>query len=146
MPRFPTAVIVVAASLSVLAASAAARNPAYTDPAATDADFPFQGEYVGTVKHESGEAKYGVQVVALGDGKFSVVAYPGGLPGDGWKGTDKISGTGVRDGEVVKLEGVDLAGTKRRGEIRDGGLVVLDDAGQAVTTLPKVERKSPTLG
>ncbi|MBM4023024.1 MAG: DUF1080 domain-containing protein [Planctomycetes bacterium] len=145
MPRF-TAAIVVAACLSALAATAAARNPAYTDPAATDADFPFQGEYVGTVKHEAGDARYGVQVVALGDGKFSAVAYPGGLPGDGWQGTDKITGAGVREGELVRIEGVDLAGTKRRGEIRGGGLVVLDDAGQAIATLPKVERKSPTLG
>ncbi len=132
--------------LAVPACAAPTGKPAYTDPAATDADFPFQGEYAGVVKHEGGETKFGVQVVALGDGKFSAVAYPGGLPGDGWQAPDKITGSGVRDGEVVTLEGVDLGGTKRRGEIRGGSLVVLDDAGNPIATLPKVERKSPSLG
>lgn len=126
--------------------AAPADKQVFTDRAAADADFPFQGEYEGVVKHDSGEAKFGVQVVALGDGKFSAVAYPGGLPGAGWTPPDKITGSGVREGEVVKLEGVDLGGTKRRGEIRAGSLVVLDDAGGTIATLAKVERKSPTLG
>jgi len=127
-----------------LAAPAAAQ--VYTDPAAADADFAFQGEYEGVVRHESGEAKFGVQVIALGDGKFAAVAYPGGLPGAGWTPPDKITGSGERTGEVVTIEGVDLGGTKRRGEIRGGSLVVLDEAGAPLATLPKVERKSPTLG
>ncbi len=121
-------------------------NPAYTDPAATDEDFPFQGEYVGVIQHESGESKFGVQVIALGDGKFDAVAYPGGLPGDGWTPPEKIRGTGTRDGDRVRIEGVDLNGTKRQGEIHGGKLVVLDDAGKPIAELPKVERKSPTLG
>lgn len=75
----------LAASAPIAFTSAApAGNQVYTDRAATDADFPFQGEYEGVVKHDSGEAKFGVQVVALGDGKFDAVAYPGGLPGAGW--------------------------------------------------------------
>ena len=121
-------------------------NQAFTNPAQTDADFPFQGEYAGIVPHEAGETKFGVQVVALGDGRFSAVAYPGGLPGDGWFGHDRITGSGVREGAVVTLAGVDLGGTKRQGEVRNGALVVLDDAGTAIATLPKVTRQSPTLG
>lgn len=121
-------------------------NPAHTDPAATDADFPFQGEYAGVVEHEAGETRFGVQVVALGDGKFSAVAYPGGLPGDGWQAPDKILGSGTREGDIVTIEGVDLAGVRRRGEIRGGSLVVLDDVGNPIASLPKVERTSPTLG
>jgi len=127
-------------------ATAADPAPAFTDPAAADADFPVQGEYEGVVRHEAGAGKFGVQVIALGEGKFAATAYPGGLPGAGWTAPDKITGVGVRDGDVVKLEGVDLGGTKRRGEIRGGSLVVLDEAGVALATLPKVERKSPTLG
>jgi hypothetical protein len=92
------------------AAAAPTGNPAFTDPAATDDDFPFQGEYAGLVRHEAGETKFGVQVVALGAGKFAAVAYPGGLPGEGWTPPDTISGSGVREGEKVKLEGVDLGG------------------------------------
>lgn len=145
----PVCVCLIGAAVMMPPAPAAAAptgNPAFTDPAATDDDFPFQGEYAGLVRHEAGEMKFGVQVVALGGGKFAAVAYPGGLPGEGWTPPDKISGSGVREGEKVKLEGVDLGGTKRRGEIRAGSLVVLDDADNAIATLPKLERKSPTLG
>jgi hypothetical protein len=131
---------------AVPACAAPTGKPVYTDPAATDADFPLQGEYAGVVTHEGGETKFGVQVVALGDGKFSAVAYPGGLPGDGWEAPVKITGSGVREGDIVAVEGVDLGGVTRRGEIRGGELVVLDDAGDVMATLPKVERKSPSLG
>jgi DNA-directed RNA polymerase beta' subunit len=81
-----------------------------------------------------------------GDGSFDAVGYPGGLPGDGWTPPTKLRGTGTRDGAVVSLEGLDIAGAKRRGRIEGGSLTVLDDAGKAIATFPKVERTSPTLG
>lgn len=125
-------------------------KPVYTDPVQADADFAFQGEYAGEADVGGQSLRLGVQVVALGDGKFDVIAYPGGLPGDGWNPPDKVVGTGVKkesDGKtVVALDAVDWTGQKRHGEIRDGAVVVLDDAGTVVASLPKVERKSPTLG
>ncbi len=48
------------------------------EEAQTDPDFLVQGEYVANGR--------GVQVVALGKGKFKVVTFAGGLPGDGWDG------------------------------------------------------------
>src|SRR4051812_12997316 len=75
---------------SVLAADAPKAEPpkkpqAYTDPTQADADFAVQGEYAGEMKTPAGEArKVGVQVEALGKGKFHAVLYTGGLPGEGW--------------------------------------------------------------
>jgi hypothetical protein len=41
-----------------------AKGPAYTDPNKTDADFAFQGEYVGSIKTGDGSA-ISMQVIAL---------------------------------------------------------------------------------
>jgi hypothetical protein len=57
--------------LLFLTAPALAKGPAYTDPAKTDTDFPFQGEYVGIAKTNNGDLKIGVQVIALGEGNFT---------------------------------------------------------------------------
>ena len=45
-------------------------------------DFNYQGEYAG--------AGLGAQVIALDKGAFQAVLYPGGLPGAGWDGKNKI--------------------------------------------------------
>ena len=120
---------------------------AYTDPAKTDADFPFQGEYTGTVKIDGTDTPVGVQVVALGDSKFSVVAYGGGLPGAGWNSRDKFIGNGNRDGSLVSISGMDGDGVKRRGEIRENVIRVFGkNDSDLIGTLSKTIRKSPTFG
>jgi hypothetical protein len=118
-------------------ACAADNNPAYTDPKQAGPDFAVQGEYRGQL----GEGEWGAQVIALGDGKFDVVGFAGGLPGDGWKRGDKTNkGTGELTGEVAELKGENWTGT-----IKDGVFSVHHD-GEKVGDLKKVERKSPTLG
>src|SRR5205085_2432370 len=62
----------------------------------TDADFAFQGEYASGLDARGGGAKSGIQVIALGDGKFRAVFYPGGLPGDGW----------TKDKPKIKVDGI----------------------------------------
>lgn len=91
--------------------SAVAADAVYETPEAAkaDPDFALQGEYVGE--------GIGVQVVALGEGEFSVVTYPGGLPGAGWTGKDKQTIDADRE-----------------------------DVGGLVAGLKRTERASPTLG
>ncbi|MFM7244502.1 MAG: DUF1080 domain-containing protein [Planctomycetaceae bacterium] len=125
-------------------------QPACTDPTKADADFPFQGEYVGEIPIDGQPMRVGLQVIARGNAAFDVVAFPGGLPGDGWQAPMKEMAQGTRVGEgadaVVKVDGVDSSGTRRRGVIRQGKADVLADDGAVVATLAKVERTSPTLG
>jgi len=90
----------LSAGVSVaLFASASTENRTYTDPANVDADFAIQGEYTGSVDGR----RVGMQVIALGDGKFDLVSYSGGLPGDGWDGTDKTISSGLTASEVTTI-------------------------------------------
>mgnify|MGYP001088890784 CR=1 FL=1 len=120
-----------------------AGNPkVFTDPAQAGPDFADQGEYVGEVQTDTGPVKYGAQVIALGDGKFHAVGYVGGLPGDGWDGSEKIHADGQRQGKHVVLslpEG-------RKAELSKGVLVVRDVDGREMGRFQKVHRQSPTLG
>jgi len=118
-------------------ATAADTNPAFTSAAEAGPDFPFQGEYVG----DTASQKWGVQVVALGEGKFDVVGTRGGLPGDGWK-----RGDATRLGKGVLKDGVvEVTGDTWTGKIKDGVMTVMHDGNQ-IGELKKAERKSPTLG
>src|SRR5437879_1952043 len=72
----------------------------------TDADYPFQGEYAGEFDTAGGVKKWGIQVIALGEGKFRAVFYPGGLPGDGWtKDKPKVKADGTRSDDTVTFTG-----------------------------------------
>jgi len=137
---FAALFIAIAAALA-LSSPAVAKDPAYVDPKEADADFPFQGEYVGVVKIAGDEHRLGVQVIALGEGKFHAVGYLGGLPGDGWDGSDRHAADGERQGEKVVLtsEGI-------RSTIELGAITIVGESGKEYGKLPKVERTSPTLG
>ena len=125
----------------LIAAAAFAKGPAYTDPAKTDSDFAFQGEYTGTLKSNDGDRKFGLQVIALGGGKFHAVGYHGGLPGDGWDQGEKHEGDGELTDGVVTLKGTAATAT-----IKDGAVTIRNSDGDVLGELKKVERKSPTLG
>ena len=109
-------------------------------PAEADADFAFQGEYVGDVLHEGEMVKHGVQVIALGNGKFHAVSHHGGLPGDGWDCKDKLEADGALKNGAVVIEHDNVVAT-----VKDGMITATSDGNQ-IGTLKKVERKSPTLG
>jgi len=126
--RFSLSICLVAAL--VASPLFAAGEKAYTTVEEAGPDYLLQGEYAGT--------KFGVQVIALGDGKFDAVVLTGGLPGAGWdqKGRTVIGGE-ANDG-VVSFS-------------KDGNSLTLKDSridgnlGDAHVSAKKVERKSPTL-
>ena len=75
--------MLAALALTLLAsmAFAAEQKPAPK----VDDDFPYQGEYTGEIQTDANDkGPWGIQVVALGEGKFRGIAYKGGLPGAGW--------------------------------------------------------------
>ena len=70
-------------------------------------DFAIQGEYVGSIQ---GGDKLAAQIIALGKGTFQAVVLPGGLPGDGWDGKNKILLEGLVEGDGASFK---PAGGKR---------------------------------
>jgi hypothetical protein len=136
-------VFLLAASLAVLTLDAATAQKkdskakmAFTDATQAGPDFAVQGEYEGEV---AGQGKLGAQVVAQGDGRFAAQLLPGGLPGAGWNGKDKLEGTGQTEGGKTLL-----GGTNWKAEIANGKLTGQTDGRSFVLT--QVLRKSPTLG
>lgn len=115
--------------------------PAYTDPAEAGADFKLQGEYQGTIDADG--SRWGAQVIALGKGKFRVVGYSGGLPGDGWTpGGEVNKSEGKLSGDAIVIDVPEFV-------VRiDGKHLTVESAGDGdkLGQLEKVERKSPTLG
>jgi hypothetical protein len=115
-------------------------NPAYTTAEAGGRDYTLQGEYQGTI--EADGSRWGSQVIALGDGKFEAVGYPGGLPGDGWSKGDEVNRIeGEIKGDVVEFDadGFQL-------HVSEGKMKVVSADGEEFGVLDRVERKSPTLG
>ncbi|MGY8767777.1 MAG: 3-keto-disaccharide hydrolase [Pirellulales bacterium] len=114
-------------------------GPTYTDPEKVDADYAFQGEYSGKLGEK--QTKFGVQVIALGKGKFHSVAYPGGLPGDGWNREDKIESDGTLENGIVSFTAEEGSAV-----LSDAAFTIYDASKTKVGELQKVNRESPTMG
>lgn len=115
----------------------------YTDPKSAGPDYALQGEYLGKAEIEGQETVIGAQVLALGDGKFEVVGYFGGLPGEGWaRGDRAVRHEGVRDGNKVIFKSEEGATST----LEDGKITVVTGEGREIAVLEKKERQSPTLG
>jgi hypothetical protein len=117
------------------------KSIAWTDPetaAKENPDFLIQGEYF-----KEG-ASHGLQVVALGDGKFDGYLLSGGLPGIGWDTSmerTKLVSEATPDGILLtKPE----AGFPKVLLSKDSAKVQLEEGKELA--LPRIERKSPTLG
>lgn len=106
-------------------------------------DLKFQGEYA--VPSDSAGVRLGIQVVAKGQGAFTAVILPGGLPGAGWNEGARIEQSGSVQGDSVVFPaqgtnayGITLVpdGSRLNGKTPQGDSFRLD----------KVLRQSPTLG
>ncbi len=132
-------IALVATAVPLTAAAEKISPKTWTDPETAlreDPDFSIQGEYGGP------EAGVGVQVIALGQGRFDAVVMQGGLPGHGWSPENpRHSLSGKREGGRVVLSGGDMSAT-----LTSGGSLVLVRAGRNELVIPRIERKSPTLG
>jgi len=113
---------------------------AVTDATAADADFALQGEYLGLVAVGNGSEYAGLQVVALGDGKFDAVYLKGGLPAAGWDRRTKLKlkGTGA-EGKLT------LSGESTVIEVGADSAQIKDAQGSRLGSLPRIRRISPTL-
>ncbi len=107
-----------------LMAADSPKPAAYVTVQQAGPDYKVQGEYKGE--------KAGVQVIALGDGKFRAVIFEGGLPGAGWDLKGKKEMDGAREGDQVKF-GNQIT-------IADGKMKM------GAASLERVVRESPTLG
>lgn len=123
------------------ALNAADAPKAVADSTKVDTDYAIQGEYAGELDTEP----WGVQLVAMGGGKFEGVGFAGGLPGAGWDGDRStiVRGTGELVDGVVRF----MAGNGRfTGTIKDGVLSITESGSVEVGTLKRLVRKSPTEG
>src|SRR5690606_30387804 len=130
--------------LNIFSAAAIAADGSTATLSRADAgpDLAVQGEYEGTISRDGESVKYGVHIIARGKGKFDAVGYPGGLPGAGWNGEDKVTGSGAREGDDVVIANPE---GNAKAVIREGRMTIAID-GEELGELHRVERKSPTLG
>jgi hypothetical protein len=115
---------------------------AINDLAKVDADYHDQGEYVGEITVNGSTCTIGVQVVALGDGKFDALVFQGGLPGNGYNGAVRQKLSGERIGTQVTLKGDCLNVVLQTGF----AALVKSPSGDRLGTLQPVKRVSQTMG
>ena len=97
------------------------------------ADYAAQGEYL----NDWG----GAQVIALGEDKFRLVTFKGGLPGAGWDKETRSEIEGKRDGGKILFTGKD----EFKAELVDGKITITTANGGPYT-MTKTSRTSPTIG
>jgi hypothetical protein len=125
-----------------VAPAAEARRAVSLSATRLDDDFFLQGEYAGLLLAADGTfSSAGVQVIALGDGKFVAVEYAGGLPGNGWDMRTRRKYVGTR----VSSRLAELEGDGQKLLVCPGSVLLQDATGHWRGRLKKIERSSQTL-
>lgn len=141
--RIVLAFIVIALLQGAPDLSAEDAVKAFTDPAMTDADFAFQGEFAGYLETGDKRDKVGVQIVALGRARFHAALHRGGLPGEG--APNREAESSGADG--TKLDGAVIFDFKKqKARLRDGKLTMIGADDRVIGHLKPVVRKSSTMG
>ncbi len=144
-----TTLIVPVANSALAQARQQNRPPAITDPAQAGSDFQLQGEYAGFLYTPTQGSEFtGLQIVALGDGKFDAVQYRGGLPGNGWDRSAPVKLSGEAQNGRLTLVGQasSLPGETNQFVVADFYAIALDSTGREIGRLVKMARISPTMG
>ena len=134
------------AMLAVAYSSIVSGAEPVTDPNEAPPEFRFVGEYVGSLsvqKHGVWRpVRVGLQVVAMGEGRFKGVEFLHGLPGADWNGEKKAVLPGELVGNVVKLDAVPVD------VVVDGVTACIGQPWKTPVfgTLRRINRASPTLG
>lgn len=141
--HFKSTIILLLVLAFQMDAVAKDKERTWTDPELAkkeDPDFSIQGEY-GTT---DGSLAYGVQVIAKGGGRFVAYALEGGLPGAGWtpdKSRILLNGRAKEDQANFHNGEAGMTAT-----IENGRMLLKLPEGAEPIELPRIERKSPTLG
>ncbi len=129
-------------SIPAFVVAADAKAGVLQNPAPLDDDFFLQGEYTGALSSaDFAGSTIGLQVIAMGKGKFEAVEYSGGLPGNGGDKETRRKYTGQRSPAGT----VELSGGPHRLTLRRGSIAVKDDSGKPLGVLRKTQRMSQTL-
>ena len=137
----PTLFLSVLTCGGLLAADTpAAKTPppqVYLTVEAAGQEYLQQGEFRG--EH------IGANIINLGSGKFHLVFFNGGLPGESWDKTNKTDLDGNREGDSVVFKGAAW-----NGELKGQTLKLMQvgptQYNAATFTLTRIERHSPTEG
>lgn len=122
-----------AVCIAITACAADKDDETFLTPQAGGQDYKDQGEY----KNEWG----GAQVIALGNDRFRMVSFRGGLPGDGWDKEFRQEVSGKRNGDKIVFTGAN----NYSAELASGKITINTDAG-GPWTMEKTERRSTTEG
>lgn len=137
MRRLVPALFCVSILVAATARAAEEDSATYLDPKSAGPDYAIQGEYLGEVSADGAPDRWGAQVIALGDGKFTLVGYEGGLPGDGWeRGDRREMADGKRTGQGARFEA-----DQWDAEIKDQTVTVFG-GGVPMGTLKKVDARA----